>query len=72
MADALLGCSIEGPTNINTDDQGLRRSEATATIKELTKGSPGKPLAHHKDIPFAFERDLAVVKYRFNARVAQT
>jgi hypothetical protein len=71
VADSLLGCSIERTAYIDAHDQGLRRSEATATVKELAKGSPGKSLAHHKDIPFAFERDLAVVKDRFDARVAK-
>jgi hypothetical protein len=71
VADALLGSCVKGTAHIDSDYQGLRRGETSASVKEFAQRSAGKALADHKDVPLAVKGDLAVVKYRLDTRVTK-
>ena len=71
MANSHLGSSVEGATNVDTNDECLRRSESTPTVEELAKGTAGEALADNEYVTVTVEGDFAMIENRLDAWVTK-
>jgi hypothetical protein len=71
MTNPLFGSRIEGSTDINSDNQSLRRGQTTSAVKEFAQGPTCQTFSDNKDVPFAIEGDFTMVKHRFDTRVTK-
>ena len=71
MGNPQLGRRIERSAYVHANDQGLGRGQSTTAVKELSQGATREALTHDIDVLFTIEGRLAMVKDRFDTRVAQ-